>query len=178
MIASGPVKNSDLFRHLLPGVYASATRCGSRVFHPSSAARTLAIASSRLKGGVGGRVSMALLGGIGRRSSASAAAREGGDDLGCRGLGPKQGGTLARVDHGGVVVATPLGVCVVVERRLIGGELLLAPLPRVEELVPQSPAAVLPRPAGPLGDVEDPPVCRRRLVRAEETVPRRGGQGA
>src|SRR4051794_38850957 len=160
MIASRPVKNSDLFRHLLSRVYASATRCGSRVFQPSSAARTLAIASSRLKGGVGGRVSMVS---PPAGWSAASAAGEGGDDLGCRGLGAEQCGPLTRVDHSGVEVASALRVGVLLERRRIGGQLLLAPLPRIEEPVPQSSAAVLTGPGGPCSDVEDPPVCRRGL---------------
>src|SRR3954449_8553470 len=60
-MAARPSKNSDRFRQRLPSVYASETFSGSRVFQASSAARTLVIASSRLKGGTGGRDVMAPL---------------------------------------------------------------------------------------------------------------------
>jgi hypothetical protein len=39
------------FRHTVSTVYAMATRCGSRVFHASSAALTVAIAVALVKGG-------------------------------------------------------------------------------------------------------------------------------
>src|SRR3954453_21599589 len=60
-MAARPSKNSDRFRQRLSSVYASETFSGSRVFQASSAARTLVIASSRLKGGTGGRDVMARL---------------------------------------------------------------------------------------------------------------------
>lgn len=53
IMAARPSKNSDLLRHVLSSVYASATLCGSRVFQPSSAARTFLMAS-RVNGGTGG----------------------------------------------------------------------------------------------------------------------------
>src|SRR5579871_4955327 len=51
MISSLPLMNSERLRQRLSTVYASATRCGSRVFQASSALRTLAMADSRVNGG-------------------------------------------------------------------------------------------------------------------------------
>src|SRR5215472_2810087 len=48
--------NSARFRHWLSSVYASETRCGSRLFHASSAIRILMIAVSRVKGGTGAAI--------------------------------------------------------------------------------------------------------------------------
>src|SRR3954469_5197175 len=47
--------NEPLLRQTLSGVYARLTRCGSRVFHASSAACTLRTAPCKSKGGSGGR---------------------------------------------------------------------------------------------------------------------------
>src|SRR5262249_44092138 len=57
-MASLPEKNSERLRHSESGVYASATRSGSRVFHASSAACTFCFAVSKVNGGSGGFVSI------------------------------------------------------------------------------------------------------------------------
>src|SRR3954447_9741287 len=67
MISSRPVANSARLRQRESSEYASATLAGSRVFHPSSAARTFWIAVSRVNGGNGGRFSASLLIGASRR---------------------------------------------------------------------------------------------------------------
>src|SRR5215831_9044701 len=54
-MAGRPEKNSARLRHALSTVYASDTRSGSREFQPSSAARALTAAVSRVNGGNGGR---------------------------------------------------------------------------------------------------------------------------
>src|SRR6187455_1409923 len=54
-MAGRPEKNSARLRQALSTVYASETRSGSREFQPSSAARALTAAVSRVNGGNGGR---------------------------------------------------------------------------------------------------------------------------
>src|SRR5476651_150077 len=57
-ISARPPKNSDRLRHMLSGVYASATFAGSRPFHATSASRTFCAAVSAVNGGTGGRLTL------------------------------------------------------------------------------------------------------------------------
>src|SRR4051794_25431620 len=60
MMFSRPLTNSERFRHRESSVYAIATLPGSREFQPSSASLTFSIALSRVNGGKGGRVVVAV----------------------------------------------------------------------------------------------------------------------
>ena len=68
MISSRPMMNSARLRQRLSGLYASATRSGSRVFQPSSAARTFWIAVASVNGGSGGRISAPTASGLLKRA--------------------------------------------------------------------------------------------------------------
>ena len=55
-MAARPCRNSARLRHSESSVYASDTRCGSRLFQASSAIRTLATALAHVNGGLMGAI--------------------------------------------------------------------------------------------------------------------------